>query len=206
MRKKKQKFFSVNEAFPEGTWYQGVSKYHNLAQSQLTKLELLIQKVNDLWPISHSESLRDHDNSSELNILVKERDLASDVSRIFSQMAVEAFLNYYGAVRLGQEVYKDHFERLNPSCKVKELLDICERITVEKEHPILQAIKRITDNRNSLIHANAIKSTGPDDPNKFTAELPETAKESVRSMISFFHEFKLLVLGAEYFLPINIPN
>ena len=205
--KQKHQYFSVWEAFPEGKWYTEVSRFHSLAQSELAKLEQLTLQINDLWPMPLCETLiisADSDTSLKISILAKERDLASDVSRIFSQMAVEAFLNYYGAVRLGQQIYETHFSKCNPKSKVKELLEICNAITLEKEHPILIALKCLTDNRNSLIHANAIESTHADDSKKFTAELPKTAQESVKAMTSFFDEFKTLIPETEHFLPYQL--
>ena len=41
-----------------------------------------------------------------------ERDALADSIVLFSAMAVEAFINYYGVVRLGEQQFNAHFERL----------------------------------------------------------------------------------------------
>jgi hypothetical protein len=57
---------------------------------------------------------------------VRKRDLLSDAVKIFSAMAVGAFLNYYGVVRLGEDECASHFERLGLVPKLRTLLLVCD--------------------------------------------------------------------------------
>ena len=102
-----RKEFKVAEAFPDGKWYTEVDRFHGLAHLHLKRLKQFAAQVSDAWPVAPNLKL-----NAELIALAGERDAASDIARMFAAMAIEAFLNYYGAVRLGEDEYKAHFERL----------------------------------------------------------------------------------------------
>ncbi len=52
---------------------------------------------------------------------------------IFCCMSVEAFLNFYGVVRLGEEFFKRNYERLGITQKLEALLATCQGVKGEWE-------------------------------------------------------------------------
>ena len=150
-----RKPFAVLEAFPEGTWHTDVSRFYKLTRSHLIRLEGLVQNVNAKWPKALGESVKDHEITPELDALVLERDTASDTCRIFAAMAVEAFLNFYGAARLGEEEFNSHFERLAVVPKTRQLLLICDKLSIAEADPLIKALKTVAESRNRLVHPKA---------------------------------------------------
>lgn len=109
----------------------------------------------------------------------------SDVTVIFSAMAVEAFLNYYGVVRLKGEWYHEHLERKPVSTKLRELLRICCGQPTSKDAEIMTVVRRLFDRRNMLVHPKTYDAkTGSKAP--FVIPAPTMARESVADMTQFF--------------------
>jgi len=191
----------VLEAFPEGTWHTGVSRFYRLARSHLARLERLVLDVNAKWPKALDESVKDHEITPELDAMVLERDTTSDTCRIFAAMAVEAFLNFYGAARLGEEEFNSHFERLAVVPKTRQLLLICDRLSIAEGDPLIKALKAVAESRNKLVHPKAKKASPGDDPEKYWSPIPGAAREAVAAMETFFSEFQALVPDSLHFLP-----
>ena len=100
-----RKPFAIAEAFPDGRWYTDVGRFHRLAHLYLKRVLQLAQQVTDACPVPRDQSLKDSAIPPELGALTDERDAASDITRMFAAMSIEAFLNFYGAARLGQGEY-----------------------------------------------------------------------------------------------------
>ena len=194
-----RKTFIISEAFPEGIWYTEIDRLRRIAHSQLAKLEELVTKINSMWPKPLSESLKGSEIPADLNALVEERDLTSEITQLYALMAVEAFLNYYGAVRIGEEDYKTHFERLSLVPKVQQLLLICDSKSIMVNDPIIKAIELLAESRNKLIHPKASKAKSSNDPQKLGTHIPKAAQGSVTAMITFFNEFELLTPDSKHF-------
>ena len=190
-----RKEFKVAEAFPDGKWYTEVDRFHGLAHLHLKRLKQFAAQVSDAWPVAPNLKL-----NAELIALAGERDAASDIARMFAAMAIEAFLNYYGAVRLGEDEYKAHFERLGIVPKTRQLLLICDAKNVSESDPLIQALKDVFDGRNSLVHPKAKKASASDSPLKHGLPIPETAQNAVDAMDRFFREFLSLVPDSIYFI------
>lgn len=86
----------------------------------------------------------------------------STAAQIFSCMAVESFLNFYGVNQLGEDFYKRNFERLNPNQKLETLIAIAVHLSLEKEDEICKVVRHMFDQRNRLVHPKAkqIKDDG----------------------------------------------
>ena len=148
------------------------------------------------------ETLRDNEYSPELWALVRKRDLLSDSVRAFSAMAVEAFLNFYGVVRLGEEEYSTHFERLGPIPKLRQLLLVCDRLSIAERDPLVKTLHRVAKSRNSLVHPEAQELPGyvPAEA-RGGVKIPEAAREAVRDMELFFEQFVDAVPNAPHLVP-----
>lgn len=155
------------------------------------------------WPLPPGETVRNAETDyPELYALVRRRDRLSDSVRIFAALAAEGFLNYYGVVRLGEEVFNVHFERLGLIPKLRTLLLVCDSISISTDDPLARALAQLANGRNSLAHPKAKEYPGyvpaeerPDVP------VPEAAREAVSSMKSFFEQFVLLVPGSKHLVP-----
>ena len=197
-----RKPFAVAEAFPDGTWYTDVSRFYKLTHSHLSRLEHLVKEANAQWPKPLGESLKDHEIPSTLNALVEERDATSDIARLFAAMTVEAFLNFYGAARLGEGEFNCHFERLGLISKARQLLLICDGLSVSEADPLIASLKRVAESRNALAHPKARKASPGDAPDKLWIPIPGAARLAVEAMDTFFIEVRTLLPESKYFLPL----
>lgn len=169
---------------------------------QLAELESVIQEVRAQWPRPLEETVTGDEHSPALGLLVRKRDLLSDSVKIFSAMAVEAFLNYYGVVRLGEAEYAVNFERLPLIPKLRTLLLVCDSLSITESDPLIKLLKSISERRNSLLHPKAHES-----PHYVQAEdregdkIPEVARHAVREMDDFFREFVTAVPKSAHLVP-----
>lgn len=191
--------FAVAEPFPDGVWYTEVSRFARLAHKNLGRVEHLAAEVTAQCPKPHNIPVSDA--GPELKALVEERDAASDVTVLFAAMAVEAFLNFYGSVRVGEAEYQNHFERHGLVPKLQYLLLLCDSWSVAKGDPLVKALQLLAEVRNELVHPKAWKDL-PGNKSKHIKPMPGTAQKAVKAMTSFFEEFKLLVPESRHFMPL----
>ena len=193
--------FTIAEPFPEGGWYTDVSRFARLAHKNLAELEHLAAEASAKWPKPPGVPLGKADAEPELAALVEERDAASDVTLLFAAMAVEAFLNFYGAVRFGEAEYRNHFERLGLVPKLQQLLLICDSWSIAKNDPLVKALQVVAEGRNELAHPKAWKDHA-NNQGKHLKPIPGAAQEAVKAMTTFFEEFKSLVPESKHFMPL----
>lgn len=197
-----RKTFRVKESFPYGTWYTDVGRFHRIAHAQLSRLENLCQQVNSQWPKELGETLKNENIPKKLGQLVDERDLASDVTRIFAAMSVEAFLNFYGVARIGKSDFSAHFERLPIVSKTRKLFLVCDGQSISETDPLIVALKLVSQGRNSLVHHKATQALIDDPEPKSSTQIPQKAQEAVQAMDDFFAEVRVLQPEAKHFLPL----
>ena len=82
-------------------------------------------------------------------------------------MTVEAFINFYGVYRLGEEQFKRHVERLPIERKMQLLLLICDGLEVDKGDRLIIALKAVAERRNA-----ARTSEGKAGPTRPACERP----------------------------------
>ena len=195
--------FSIRNHNTLGYWLSDDKRFFEAARLQLCELELVAAQAKELWPIPEGETLRDGDKYPELWTLVRKRDLLSDSVKIFSAMAVEGFLNYYGVVRLGEAEYGTHFERLGLVPKIRVLLLICDSLSIADTDALIKVLARIAQRRNSLVHPKANELPGylPAEE-RGGDKIPEAAQEAVADMEQFFREFVTAIPQAEHLVPL----
>jgi putative ribosome biogenesis GTPase RsgA len=120
-------------------------------------------------------------------------------------MAVEAFINFYGVHRLGEQQFNRHVERLPIERKVQLLLLICDGVEVDKEERLVIALNAVAQRRNQLAHPKA-KEVPRDQPaeDRTGNPIPETAQQQVQAMREFFTEFGRLVPRSRHLLPVEL--
>jgi hypothetical protein len=115
----------------------------------------------------------------------------ADAIVIFSAMAVESFVNYYGVTRLGGDWYQSHLERVTMSRKLRAVLKLCRDKTITDDSEILHVVRRLFERRNELVHPKTYDEiTSATAPPVIPAMI--RARESVADMTRFFE------LHAEY--------
>lgn len=117
-------------------------------------------------------------------------EVMSVTVEILCCMSVEAFLNFYGVVRLGEEFYHRTFERLGILQKLPTLVATCQDILLPRGAEIATVIKRMFERRNSLVHPKAKDVSGGVHAHPDQADDSVTpAKNMVEDMRRFFRLF-----------------
>lgn len=169
---------------------------------QLRKLEAAADHVKALWPIPLDQTVQDGRAYPELWEAVRERDLLSDSTKIFAALAIEGFLNFYGVVRLGEAQYQTALGRLGLAEKCKQLLSVCDRVDQSNDSPLLSVVQRTADRRNALVHPKTREyAEWVPYHQRPGSRVPESAREAVEDMETFFREFVVLVPNARHLVP-----
>lgn len=119
----------------------------------------------------------------------------STATQIFSCMAIESFLNFYGVNQLGEDFYKRNFERLSPNQKLETLIAVSVHLSLEKEDEICKVVRRMFDQRNRLVHPKSKQIEADSERIEiiFGTDTPVSdAKKIVDDMKLFFDLFRKL--------------
>lgn len=184
------------------SWESNNRRYYRQALELMSDLELLSDEVRSKWPVALDEPIKDAStNYPDIYKLVDKRDRTSDMVRIYSAMAVEGFLNWYGAIRLGEDIFNAHFERLNILEKLKMLLLVCDSIVIKNSDSLSVALKSIAESRNALVHPKPREvSELSSIPQKYS-RVPHTARDTIKNMELFFSEFIIAIPAAAKLIP-----
>jgi hypothetical protein len=181
-----------------GLWMSNDRRYRHWAHTQLGQLVTLCEKLNDIWPMP-GKAIKVKDASAELMTMIGQRDRLSDSTRIFCSMAVEGFINFYGVLRLGEECFNEHFERLGLVPKVRSILLFCDKLVIHRSAPIINLLDKVAQDRNRLVHPKTREiEIGTISGRKWGDPTPETAINTVKNMEAFFAEFLFLVPDARF--------
>lgn len=188
-----------------GAWLTNADAYSEYAQLNFEELKEITDKISEEWPIPLNETIRNPQDHPQIWKLVKKRDSLSDSVLIYTAMAVEAFVNYYGVVRIGEVNYKNLFERLGAIPKLKTLLLVCDSLAVSNNDPLMKVLDKIAVRRNQLVHPKTkeVEDYLPAEERPGNL-IPEVAEEAINDMVEFFTEFLLAVPDAEYMIPKSI--
>jgi hypothetical protein len=119
----------------------------------------------------------------------------STATQIFSCMAIESFLNFYGVNQLGEDFYKRNFERLSSNQKPEALIAVSVHLSLEKDDEICKVVRRMFDQRNRLVHPKAKQIEADSERIEiiFGTDNPVSdAKKMVDDMRLFFDLFRKL--------------
>lgn len=198
--------FTLQRPDRAGGWISDSQRYVSNAEEFLQELEAVASEVVARWPFPPGPggALVGSAIPLELWDLARKRDRLSDSVRIFAAMAVEAFLNLYGVVRMGEAIYQEHFERLGLVPKLRQLLLICDSIVIEKDDPLVQSLSRIANGRNALVHPKA--SEADEGVERPSLPIPGAARDAFGEMRSFFEQFAKAVPTASHLSPLAGPR
>ena len=195
--------FSLRPHDVIGAWTSDDRRHVESAEQLLLELEAVSAQVVEQWPLPIGETVQNAEaDHPELYALVRKRDRISDSVRIFAALAVEGFLNYYGVVRLGEEAFNAHFERLGLIPKLRALLLVCDSIAISSDDPLCHLLSQLANARNSLAHPKAKEYPGyvPAEE-RSGVSIPQAARDSVSAMRSFFEQFVFLVPKSKHLVP-----
>jgi hypothetical protein len=172
------------------------------ALDSLAELEVVTEEVKRKWPLPLGETIREPEQYPEIRKLAGARDRLSIMTLMFSAMAVEGFLNYYGVLRIGETNYVRHFERLSIAGKLSLLLLVCDGIAIREDDTLLVSLRALTTVRNALVHPKAKEMEGyvPAE-HRNGRPVPDAARDAVRNMKKFFTDFLITVPEAKHLLP-----
>lgn len=191
--------FSVHPHDLQGTWESNFRRYRAYAHELLSELEQLTELVENKWPsLSEGSPITDKSSNPDLWKLARSRDRISDSVRIYTAMAAEGFINFYGVVRLGQVVFNDHYERLGLVPKLRKLLLIADDLNVSEKDEICSYLRDVAASRNKLVHAKT-REVLVDTANfeRSSTKIPEEARKCVEDMEAFFKAFVVAVPEAK---------
>jgi hypothetical protein len=195
--------FEVRSCDGPGLWFTDVSRYYSWATGRLAKLRSMHERIEaedtDL-PLGVDVARGEVSEARWSGYL--ERNMLSDTIVVFAAMAAEAFLNLYGVVRLGEAAFNAHFERLGVVPKTRQLLLICDSLSLSSKDPLVSAVSALADRRNALVHPKT-KEAGADGavPEKWKRPVLDNAEEAVAELNEFLREFGSLVPSAAHLLP-----
>lgn len=136
----------------------------------------------------------EHDDESYVGHLLRELEHKitryATASEVFCCLSIEAFINFYGTVRLGETTYLRKFERLSITSKLTSLMVACESKTVPQNHPTMKIIKKTFRIRNRIVHPGTTEITHQKEPDVSTPiEVINEAEGVNLDTINFFKHF-----------------
>ncbi len=102
--------------------------------------------------------LKDRRVPADLAARIHEVQAVADSVVVFSAMAVEGFLNFYGVRRLGEEYYTANLERFDTTRKVTTLVLLSTGKQLEPTDALLQVTRQIANRRNALVHPKTVEA------------------------------------------------
>ena len=184
-----------------GAWLTNHRRLFLKAEVALEELRLTAEELVRRWPDPERPFIPSHEMPPDVHRLVMRRDMLADSVKLLCAIAVEATINYYGVIRLGEH-FKEHFERLSTDRKLKALLLFCDGIDLDSADPLLANLKRIAAVRNRLAHPKAREVSGEVtvDDRKQDRE-PDSSEETYSACVTFLRDLMALVPEANFMLP-----
>src|SRR6266550_1418017 len=139
-----------------GSWeFEG-----GLREEAVRALELAEQVSVDLrkeWEVARARQLAGDKAAGRIvsRQRIVERNLFTTAAVVLSAMAAEAFLNFYGVKRMGQEFYERHYERLGLVPKLTGIIETCCSVRLDEDAEIVAIARAFSESLNRLAHAPA---------------------------------------------------
>ena len=175
-----------------GSWeFEG-----GLREQAVRALELAEQVSSELrreWEVARARQLAGDKAAGRLvsRERIVERNLFTTAAVVLSSMAAEAFLNFYGVKRMGQEVYEGHYERLGLVPKLTGIIATCCGMRLDDDAEIVSVARSLSEARNRLAHPKT-KEVGSAAGSSHLSPVKHplhVARESVANMNRFFQLF-----------------
>lgn len=184
-------FPRVRPAIRSGGWeVEGVG-YRTQAQLCLRRLQEKRKTVRE--KLDRLEAARKKGRTYRIPPeLLEEYRFFGSAAVVYAAMAVEGFLNYYGVKRLGEDFYRENFERLSAHRKLAAVVASCTGHLLPDKAELVAIIRRLAERRNALVHPKARELKPKRQRRNAPTAPPEPAEDSVRDMERFFELFTQL--------------
>lgn len=123
---------------------------------------------------------------------------------LFAGLAVEAFLNTVGVVRLGSDFYDVNCERMKPTEKLVMLVLAITGELVETDDKVFQVTRALAKARNAAAHPKSGELSWDEAQERYRKAMKQKddgglsrAKKAVADMVLFFREFQKLCPDTE---------
>ena len=194
--------FQVRSLDAPGGWSTNHRRYYDYAEQSLVELEEAAASVIAAWPKDAPDILARDDLPSGVHELCRRRDRLSDATKLFAAMAAESFINCYGVVRLGEDQFNRHVERLPVTRKLQLLLLVCDSVVASEGDELIAALDHLVQRRNRLAHPKsrpvelgAVPDTLRGSP------VPEDARGTVAALRRFYELFQAAVPASSRLIP-----
>lgn len=141
----------------EGGWnssytfhYQCAWQYFFEFEKHINQLSIKEEFLRNIIkaPSEHIEDLI----ANETALIHNDAHRAASSAHLYSCLAIEGFLNFYGTVRFREEKYMQQIERLSIGKKLSKIYSLCFQRTLEKTSVLYLSICHIFNQRNELVH------------------------------------------------------
>jgi hypothetical protein len=128
--------------------------------ASIENYNLYLENREKYMKLSNNSSSWDSDAHSETENLEYFKSwqtyyLNAITALVFQSMAVESYINYYGLVKLGKEIFDDKYEK---SSTFPKLFRICKQVTTKdfpKDSDLYANLVVLFKKRNKLVHSKA---------------------------------------------------
>ena len=130
------------------------SAAHTYYSRYIALLEETRQRTVDLLEVHKDveEEYREDVVYHELREEYAELERLEAAGFINAVFTVEAFINFYGVKKLGEDYYKRNIERLNLESKVSLIIALCFQVEVAPDDEIYRIVKYMREDRNHFAH------------------------------------------------------
>jgi hypothetical protein len=194
--------FRIRALDEPGLWYTDVSRYHSWVVGQLAHLKEMHDRLElEDQDLPEGDVPRSSVSPSRWSGYL-ERNMLSDTIVVFSAMTAEAFLNFYGVVRLTEAEFSAHFERLGIVPKLRQLLLVCDGLSISAKDPLVNKLASLASRRNDLVHPKTKEPLSDGSmPKKWKRPVLDNAVQAAEELDAFLLGFTALVPDAKHLLP-----
>ena len=140
-----------------GIWASSYRSYYKHAYCSFECFQSVLEEIED----NEICIRRDNPDLEEFDvqglIIYKCRDLYEKADmfaisiHLFTCIAIEGFINHYGTLRLGEDLYGVTIERLNIAEKIKAIILLFHNKDLSKKEPFLLKTRSLFEFRNRLV-------------------------------------------------------
>lgn len=174
-----------------GIWASDAARHAESAQEFQRQFHTAFNAVRDTWPVPLGTPVPDAEATHpELYALVRQRDRLAVAAILFAGLAIEAFVNHYGVLRL-QNQFTEQYERKRSLDKFASLLADADGVALTDNDPLRLLLVQIAASRNALAHPKTTEFATREDASagKLGPLFPDAVDAQIQRMWAFFSEF-----------------
>jgi hypothetical protein len=180
-----------------GSWeFEGLSRRE--ARHALEEFRAAQSHLRELLARRLAERARKLPRTVDVSEALLRRNFRTYATVLFSCVAIESFVNFYGVRRFGNAFNTPTIERCSLRKKVTLILGHTAQGPVDDRDPLFVALDRLTARRNRLAHPKTHEYDGVKEPPEMET-WTIAAEESVADMDAFFARFVELDPDAQGF-------